>query len=142
MFVSITRLRLRSWLKFPRFFLHSNRSVAQAVTTPGFVEGATLVDRNLAFWTVTLWLDAASMKAFRGSGAHLAAMPLLAGWCDEAITAHWETEDMALPDWATVFSQMKLLGRLSPVDHATTDHTARQFPAPATGAWRTRPFKA
>ncbi len=83
MFISITRLRLRSWFFLPSFFIASGKVVKQAKESAGFVEGATFVDKKLAFWTVTMWSDGAAMKVFRGQAAHKNSMPSFANWCDE-----------------------------------------------------------
>lgn len=41
------------------------------------------------FWTITAWENAETMNTFRTSGAHLAVMPKLLNWCDEASVVHW-----------------------------------------------------
>ena len=142
MFISITRLRLRSWFFLPSFFMASGRIVKQAQESAEFVEGATFLDKKLAFWTVTLWRDGAAMKAFRGQGAHKDSMPRFANWCDEGCVAHWETNESMLPDWGEINKQMVALGRPSPVTYPSSGHAAMKFPAPASGDWRTRKFKA
>ena len=142
MFISITRLRLRSWFFLPSFFKASGRIVKQAQETAGFVQGATFLDKKLAFWTVTLWRDTAAMKAFRGQGAHIDSMPKFANWCDEGCVAHWETQESLHPGWGEINRQMKALGRPSPVKYPSAEHAAMNFPAPADGEWRTRKFKA
>ena len=113
MFISITRLRLRSWFFLPSFFMASGRIVKQAQESVGFVQGATFLDKKLTFRTVTLWLEDAAMKAFRGQGAHKESMPKFANWCDEGSVAHWESEEGLLPDLGEINRQMKALGRPS-----------------------------
>ena len=117
MFISITRLRLRSWFFMSSFFMASGGIVKQAQEAAGFVEGATFLDKKLTFWTVTLWREDAAMKAFRGQGAHKDSMPKLADWCDEGCVAHWETQESLLPGWGEINRQMKALGRPSPVKY-------------------------
>ena len=140
MFISITRLRLRNWLYLPMFFIASGKCVKQAQISSGFVKGATLSDRKLAFWTVTLWNDTASMKEYRSSGAHKEIMPKFAGWCSEGCVGHWETSDHALPDWPEIGKQMRVLGRPSPVDHPSSNHPSMAFLEPTSEPWRNRPF--
>ncbi len=142
MFISITRLRLRSWFFLPSFFIATGKIVKQAKESAGFVEGATFADKKLAFWTVTLWSDGAAMKVFRGQAAHKNSMPSFANWCDEGCVAHWETNESMLPYWGEINKQMVALGRPSPVKYPSVDHAAMKFPAPANGEWRTRKFKA
>src|SRR2546430_333120 len=96
--VSITRLRLRSVLFLPRFLWLNERVVRQIVRSPGFREGKLLLDAHLTFWTMTSWDDEASMRAYRDAGAHRAAMPKLASWCDESSLARFD-DRADLPTW-------------------------------------------
>jgi hypothetical protein len=99
MFVSVTRLRIRSlpaWLQFVR---SNEGAVRQVMGSPGFIRGKLLVDGFRTFWTMTLWQDENSMRAYRGSGAHGAVMGNLPRWCDEASVAHWTQSHDELPDW-------------------------------------------
>lgn len=89
-FVSLTRLKLRSRRYLPAFAWHTWRSVRQVKHAPGFRSGALARDPHGGFWTLTLWQDEASMRAYRNTGSHRKAMPKLIGWCDEAAVAHWE----------------------------------------------------
>ena len=142
MFISITRLRLRSWFYLPGFFLAAGKCVNQAQESAGFIEGATIMDKKLAFWTITTWRDVASMKAYRGKGVHRDVMPKFANWCDEGSVANWEKAEGSLPDSKEVFEQMVALGRPSPVKYPSVDQAAMRFPAPAPDPWRTRKFLA
>jgi hypothetical protein len=97
-FVSVTRLRVRSMRFLPFFFLNALRSQRQVKASPGFLSGALLPDRGWAFWTMTAWDCAESMRRFMSSGAHKAAMPGLLEWCDEASVVHWEqAESLRFP---------------------------------------------
>jgi len=122
MFVSVTRLRLRSWRFLPGFALHSLRSRSQIRSSPGFLRGCFARDSWLSFWTITIWTDELSMKAFRNSGAHLKAMPRLSNWCDEASYVHWEQRDDLLPTGATVFDRLRDTGKLSKVRRPSPAH--------------------
>ena len=141
-FISITRLRLRSWLFLPIFFIRANQCVKQATQSAGFVEGATLGGSGLIFWTVTLWRDAAAMKAYRGSGAHRDVMPRFANWCSEGATANYETEEASIPTPAEMHKTLIARGRPSPVKHPTPNHESMSFPAPDSGGLRINKFKA
>ncbi len=88
-FVSITRLRLRSVLYFLSFFIHATRSGNQINKATGFLQGKTLLDRKLTFWTMSLWTDNIAMIKYRNTDAHKKAMPKLQHWCDEASILHW-----------------------------------------------------
>lgn len=131
MFVSVTRLRVRSAATAPKIWWSTFLIRRQAVRSAGFVGGRLLIDAHRTYWTLTVWEDEKAMKAFRGSGAHGNVMPLLAGWCDEAAVAHWETADGAtIPLWPEAYKQLVAVGRLSPVKNPSADHVAKRFPQP------------
>lgn len=130
--MSVTRLRLGSWLRLPQFLLDNERAAGQARHSPGFVKGALLADRKLAFWTITGWESQAAMKGYRGSEAHASVMPKLAKWCDEAITTRWEQESAELPSWQEAHRRLVESGRLSKVEKPSSDHLNRAIPAPKT----------
>jgi hypothetical protein len=125
--VSVTRLRLRS----PRYLLpfawFAWRSRRQASHAPGHRGSTVRRQPQLAFWTLTVWEDEASMQAYRNSGAHLQAMPKLATWCDEAAYAHWEQEGALLPDWHTAEGRLKREGHFSRVKHPSAAQTEHRF---------------
>jgi heme-degrading monooxygenase HmoA len=87
-FVSITRLRVRSWRYLPGFFVAALRSRWQARNASGNLAVSVLRETDNTFWTRSLWVDEAAMKAFMASGAHRAIMPRLLEWCDEASVTH------------------------------------------------------
>ena len=128
MFVSLTRLRLRSWWYFPPFFYGNEKSVKQLRKAPGFRTGYELADKDRTFWTLTLWESQSAMKAFRSSGAHAKVMPKLAAWCDEAAVAHWEAD--VLPTWAEAHSRLVASGRSYPVNHPSARQANRSYPSP------------
>ena len=115
--VSLTRLRLRSALFLPGFFWYSIRSRMQVKHADGFIVGGLLADNERTFWTMTVWESRAAMLAFMTSGAHKRAMPKLLNWCDEASVAGWEQEDTVLPKWDDANRRMRTTGRVSKVRH-------------------------
>ena len=129
-FVSVTRLRIRSWRFMPRFVLHTLRTLQQVRGSAGFLGGALLPDRRLAFWTLTVWDDAAAMKRYMTGGAHLTAMPLLLDWCDEASVAHWTQATALPPDWSEADRRMRGEGRASKVHHPAPTHTSLDYAPP------------
>jgi hypothetical protein len=130
MFVSLTRLRIRSVPGYFVFLVKNESAVRQAIASPGFVRGKLLVDGFRTFWTVTVWKDQASMRAYRGSGPHGVLMGRLPAWCDEASVAHWSQETDDLPDWHDAHKRMSTEGRLSRVDRPSAAHQARTIPPP------------
>ena len=132
-FVSVTRLRVRSILYLPRFLLYSLRSSRQAQRSPGYLGGRLMRDARNAFWTLTLWSDAQAMESFRVAGAHLAAMPRLLRWCDEASVVHWTQDSTILPPWVEAYERMLKQGRPSKVHRPSPSHLACEIPAPKPG---------
>lgn len=130
--LSVTRLRLRSVRYLARFAPGAFASGRQARAAPGFLAGAVLADRGLAFWTLTLWRDGAALDAFVRSGAHRGAMPGLIEWCDEAAVARWDVPEAALPGWHEVDARLRRHGRASRVRHPSPSHATLTHEAPRT----------
>ena len=129
-FISITRLRIRSWRFLPAFALHTWRSLRQVQAAPGFAGGSILADRRWTFWTMTSWDGAESMRAYRNTAAHKAAMPKLLDWCDEASLVHWDQPAQELPSWTEADRRMRTEGRVSKVRHPSEQHAAMIFHTP------------
>lgn len=139
--ISVTRLRIRSWLYFPAFFLNSMRSAKQAAVAPGNLAVRLLRDRDKAFWTMTAWSSDAEMKSFMHAGAHGAAMRKLLDWCDEAAVTHWTQENTNLPTWEDGHKRLQQEGRRSKVHHPSANQAAFVIPPPASGPSRERRVK-
>ena len=129
MFVSVTRLHLRSLRYLPGFIAYTYLSARQVQRADGFKDGYLADDAERGAWTVTLWRDETAMRAFRASGAHLQAMPKLLTWCDEASVAHWSRGDPVTPTPAEAYRKMQATGRLSKVHHPS----ARQVDGQTVG---------
>ena len=130
MFVSVTRLRIRSVLSLPLFLWRTQQAKSQASKAAGFLGGRLLVDKHRVYWTLTGWESEKAMKAYRGAGAHGAVMKRLPGWCNEAAYAHWESTERAIPAWPEAYERLKISGKLSRVEHPSPAHEAREFVAP------------
>jgi hypothetical protein len=124
--VSITRLRLRSFIYELPFIWHAVRSRMQAAQADGHLAMDLRRTQGGVYWTMTMWRDLAAMRAFMASGAHRTAMPKLMGWCDEAAVAHWETNETALPNWSDGTARLAREGRLSKVASPSPAHAAGQ----------------
>ncbi len=129
-FVSITRLRLRSWRLVPGFLWHALLSGWQARSASGNLAALTLRDANLTFWTCTVWQDEAAMRAFMTSGAHRDAMSRLPEWCDEASVAHWQQDSAEPPAWSEIYRRMQSDGRRSKVRHPSPAHERFEIAPP------------
>jgi hypothetical protein len=131
-FVSLTRLRLRSIRFVPLFLIHAFRSVRQVKKAPGFQHGALLNDRSWTFWTMTAWDSQENMRRFMTTGSHKSAMLHLLHWCDEASVAHWEQQETALPSWTEADKRMREGGRASKVRNPSPRHATLNYRAPRT----------
>jgi heme-degrading monooxygenase HmoA len=127
-FVSITRLRVRSWRYLPAFFIQTFRSARQAKNAAGSLAVSVLRDKDRAFWTCTLWSEEAAMRSFMLSGVHRRVMRHLMEWCDEASVAHWVQDEIEAPSWPDVHRRMQREGRRSKVNHPS--HAQRRFEIP------------
>jgi len=120
--VSITRLRLRkAWYELP-FIWHAVRSQMQAQRAEGSLGLVVRRTRGRVYWTMTVWRDAEATRAYMTSSAHLAAMPNLMHWCDEASVARWQAD--TLPTWEEGERHLAAEGRLSKVLHPSPAHAA------------------
>jgi len=84
MFISVTRLRVRSFWFLPGFIYYALRSSRQAGGSSGNLGKGLLREANNTYWTCTAWQDEAAMRAFMMAVPHRSAMGKLAEWCDEA----------------------------------------------------------
>jgi heme-degrading monooxygenase HmoA len=128
--ISVTRLRVRSFLYLPEFLWDTFRSARQAQRSCGFLGGRLLVNPTLVFWTMTAWEDESAMNAYRTGGAHRKAMPKLLNWCDEAAVVHWNQESPEIPDWQQAQKHMTEKGKLSKVNHPSAVQASKQIPVP------------
>src|SRR5436189_4806431 len=112
-FISITRLRVRSWGYLPAFFIQTLRIARQAAGTDGNLAIVLLKDRRNTFWTATSWSSERSMKDFMHAKPHGPTMRKLLNWCDEAALVHWTQAGSELPEWAAAHQRLQLEGRPS-----------------------------
>ncbi len=129
-FISITRLRVRSWRFLPSFFIQAILSARQARVAIGNLSVSVSRESGNVFWTRSLWNSESSMKSYMLAGAHRRVMPRLLKWCDEAAVAHWTNESTQPPDWQEVHRQLVSIGRPSKVLHPSEAQRLFQVPAP------------
>ena len=132
-FISLTRLRVRSWWYLPQFIWHALKTGRQAEQSSGFVGGRLLREVRNTFWTVTAWEDEAAMRAYRNAGAHRVVMPRLLDWCDEAAVAHWNQDGTEIPGWQELHRHMVETGRPSKVKHPSPAQESNHIVAPRPG---------
>ena len=131
-FISITRLRVRSFRFLPFFALNALRARRQVKNATGFRGGSLLADRALTFWTMTAWDSQANMRLYMTTGSHKGAMPHLLDWCDEASVVHWEQADETLPFRTEADRRMRESGRASKVRHPSNQHASLSYRDPRT----------
>ena len=129
-FISVTRLRVRSFVYLPPFFWYTFWSIRQAERSAGFLGGRLTVNAKYVFWTVTAWEDGAAMNAYRTGGAHRRAMPKLIEWCDEASVVHWTQQGAEIPAWQHAHQRMVKEGKLSKVNRPSDDQREGRIAAP------------
>lgn len=132
-FISVTRLRVRSWRFLPAFLLDAIRSARQAKAAEGNLAVKLLRDAGNTWWTSTAWDSEASMRSFMRAKPHGPAMRKLLEWCDEAALVHWTQPEAGLPSWTEAHRRMQLEGRTSKVNHPSPAHTSGEIRAPIAG---------
>lgn len=128
-FISVTRLRVRSVFHLPKFMLANEATVKQLHKSNGFLGGKELIDKNLTFWTLTMWTDDTSMLAFRNSLPHQKAMRKLPFWCCEASYFHWTQEEALLPSWNIASQKLLHEGKRTKVRRPSANQLNNSFPS-------------
>jgi quinol monooxygenase YgiN len=105
--VSITGLRLLSPLHAPRFWWHALRSMTQARAAPGCLMAEARQADGVQH-TLSVWQDAAAMRAFLTSGAHRAAMR---DFRRIATGRSYGYDSDRAPDWPEALDLWRRLGR-------------------------------
>lgn len=129
-FVSITRLHVRDPAFVEQFVNDAIAADGQARAAPGNLFVELLAEPTDIYWTKSMWVDRAAMRAFMTSGPHGESMPRLRAWCDEAHVAHWEQRSEEPPAWAEAHRRLVSEGRRSAVEHPTAAHEAMEIPPP------------
>jgi hypothetical protein len=129
-FVSVTRLRVRSWRYLPGFLWHAFLSQRQAQSAQGNLAVELLNDANMTFWTRTVWRNQSDMRAFMGADPHRKAMPHLISWCNEAAIAHWQQDSVEPPSWPEAHRRLQQEGRRSRVAYPSEAQTRFEIPSP------------
>lgn len=128
--VSVTRLRVRARRFLPGFLVQALRSARQARRARGNLGTSLLAEAQRTFWTLTVWSDEASMRAFMLDGVHGKGMHKLMTWCDEAAAAHWTRDGSELPTWEEAHRCLEAEGRRSKVTYPSAAHEAFRIPPP------------
>jgi heme-degrading monooxygenase HmoA len=142
MFVSVTRLRVRSIVYLPQFLWYTFTIERQTERAPGLIGVRLLVDFKRTYWTLTSWESEKAMKAFRGAAPHSKAMKKLPEWCDEAAYTHWTEDAPRLPDWTEAYERFIHHAKLSKVQHPSEAHQRLELRQPNLNSRLRRDFAA
>lgn len=103
MIASITKIRLKSVFKLPKFMFVSGPVFKQAKNAPGN-KGVKSTSSGLQFFTLTLWEDERSIMDFMLSGAHREVMKVIRDYSEDYGSARWEVSEM--PAWDDARAQL------------------------------------
>ncbi len=129
-FISVTRLRVRSFGYLLQFVWGTLKSARQAERSSGFLGGRLLRNAKNTFWTITAWKNETAMNVYRTGGAHRSVMPKLLNWCDEAAVVHWNQESSELPSWQEAHQRMVKEGKPSKVNYPSPAQASNHIPMP------------
>lgn len=96
MIAAITKIRLKSIFKLPKFMFVSNPVFKQAKNAPGN-KGVKSSNKGLQFFTLTLWDDEKSIMDFMLGGSHREVMRVIRDYSDDYGSVRWEVPEM--PPW-------------------------------------------
>jgi hypothetical protein len=130
-FVSITRLRIRSWRYLPAFYIQTYRTGRQAVKADGILAVRLLRNKDRTFWTGTMWSSEGAMKSYVITPPHGPVMRKLLDWCDEASMVHWTQDSDIFPSWQEAHQRLQSEGRASKVRHPSSAQLSQRFPVPS-----------
>ncbi|MEP2025676.1 MAG: hypothetical protein ABJH98_04220 [Reichenbachiella sp.] len=109
MYVSITRLKLKSIWLLPRFARQSNKAAQQAKAAPGNLK-VKLSNRWFRyFYTITHWNSKQAMQQFMINGDHKEAMQHWNKYASEVKAHGYETDQP--PNWKDARLIMENEGR-------------------------------
>lgn len=135
-FLSMTRLRLRSYSSLIPFLVQNEQILNQIRHSEGFIKGKEMATVGLSMWTSTLWVSEKSLKAFYLSGSHRQVMSKLDVWTSEAVSGHWEINTLQLPSWYEVRDQLQSIGHFSKLSHPSLNHQNQIITVPRIGFTR------
>ncbi|HEY6130053.1 MAG TPA: hypothetical protein VIW23_17910 [Candidatus Acidoferrum sp.] len=104
----ISHLPLRNFRALPKFFRFTFETRRQLQTAPGLI-GYSLEAKPFArkFWTLSVWRDEQSLRAFVGNQPHSRIMQVLAPHMDKTQFAQWTVEWRQIPlDWKTAKARL------------------------------------
>ncbi|WP_419998774.1 DUF3291 domain-containing protein [Streptomyces boninensis] len=99
--VMASRLRLKSILRVPRFFMLSGGVLRQVRVSPGNVGVSLRADPwRKTFWTLSAWESRDALNEYVGTDPHLTVMTKLKPAMRESLFTFWKHDGGSLPSWA------------------------------------------
>lgn len=111
MYVSITRLKLKSIWLLPKFAKQSGKVAKQAKTSPGNIKTKLSNRWFKYFYTLTLWESQSDMQQFMIHGDHKVAMQQWSQVATEVRVLGYEAE--SAPNWREVRKRIETEGRIT-----------------------------
>lgn len=130
MYLSMTRLKLKSTAYLLPFFIQNEQVIRQLRTSKGFLKGKQLATPNLSMWTVTLWSSKEDIRAFYLSGSHKQVMKNINKWSSEAVAGHQEIDFIELPSWQEIRNKLIAVGHFANLEKASSAHSKRLISEP------------
>ncbi len=129
-YVSVTRLKLKSFVYLLPFLFHTEQIVKQIRVSENFLQGQLMATHNLSMWTMTLWASEESVREFYLSGSHQLVMGKISEWTSEAVHINHPTNLDQLPPWTEVTQLLANQGHFVHLTHPSENHLKRFIPQP------------
>ncbi|MDL5201257.1 DUF3291 domain-containing protein [Streptomyces sp. ALI-76-A] len=99
--VMASRLKLKSLLRVPRFFILSGGVYKQAQRSPGNVGVSLRADPwRRTFWTLSSWESREALQTYVRTDPHMAVMSKLKPAMRESLFTSWKQDAALPPSWA------------------------------------------
>jgi heme-degrading monooxygenase HmoA len=121
-YLSMTRLKLKSAIYLLPFSIQNEQVIRQIRTSRGFLKGKELATPNLSMWTATLWDSQEDLRVFYLSGSHKKAMKNISEWSSEAVSGHQEIDSIELPAWDNIRLQLLSIGHFINLKESSFAH--------------------
>ena len=116
-FVSVTRLRVRSWRYLPGFVINLFARHARLSSRMGALRFRSFAMPIVLSGPEQCGVTRRPCALSCAQGVHRRIMARLPVWCDEAALADWVQDATEPPSWSEVYRRLQKEGRRSRVDH-------------------------
>jgi len=116
-FVSVTRLRVRSWRYLPGFVINLFARHARLSSRMGASRFRSFAMPIVLSGPEQCGVTRRPCALSCAQGVHRRIMARLPVWCDEAALADWVQDATEPPSWSEVYRRLQKEGRRSRVNH-------------------------